>query len=80
MDKRSERLEVLRVLIVILAPVGLIILIASRYPSMIERRVEARASGQAVRPQPPLVESTLEVIMPDGKRMSEEEVRSFRRF
>lgn len=47
MDKRSERLEVLRVLIVIFAPVGLIILIASRYPSMMS--AESR-QGQASKP------------------------------
>ncbi|WP_024645384.1 hypothetical protein [Pseudomonas syringae] len=80
MDKRKEWLEVLRALILILAPVGLFIFIASRYPSMIERRIEARASEQAVRVRPAPVESTLEIIMPDGKRMSEKEVRSFRSF
>lgn len=62
----------LGVLMVILVPVVILMLLASRYPSMIERRVEARKVQQ--RPaqagaQP--AGTALEIIMPDGKRLKE---------
>ncbi|CRN04573.1 hypothetical protein JRG49_18420 [Pseudomonas fulva] len=43
---------------------------ASRYPSMIERRVEARkAQQQAVQPERRVSETTVEIMLPDGRRL-----------
>lgn len=45
-------------------------LLASRYPSMIERRVEARkAQQQAVQPERRVSETTVEIMLPDGRRL-----------
>ncbi|MFA7895016.1 hypothetical protein [Pseudomonas putida] len=52
--------------------VATICLLASSYPSMIERRVEARkAQQQAVQPQRRVSETTVEILLPDGRRLRE---------
>nr|WP_314482522.1 hypothetical protein [uncultured Pseudomonas sp.] len=57
------------ILIVLLA-VMVLMLLASRYPSMIERRVEARKAEQrSAQPQRRVTETTVEVLLPDGRRL-----------
>ncbi|RMQ50870.1 hypothetical protein ALQ04_01822 [Pseudomonas cichorii] len=60
---------VIGVLIAILLPVGLLIVISSKYPTMIERRMEARDREQATSVMPRQSQTTIEIIKPDGTQM-----------
>ncbi|ATP51236.1 hypothetical protein CR512_18510 [Pseudomonas putida] len=73
MKKRRTRSQgSLGVAVAIFAPVGIILAVASQYPTMIERRVEARkAQARVAQPAPRPAGTTLEIIMPDGQRLQE---------
>lgn len=61
----------------VLLPVGVITLIASHYPSMIERRAMAnKAHGQAGQLQPKPAGTELEIILPNGQRLKAKEFSS----
>lgn len=74
-NTRTKPMGLVPALLIICGPVAIMVLLSSRYPTMIERRVEAnnRAKAAYVKPEP--VETTLELITPDGKRISLEECR-----
>ena len=64
----------LAVLLWVLLPVGVITIIASHYPSSIERRAMAnKARGQASQLQPKPIGTELEIILPNGRRLKAEE-------
>ncbi|MFP3863223.1 hypothetical protein SHV42_09735 [Pseudomonas capeferrum] len=76
MKRRTRSQGTWGVALAIFAPVAIILLVASQYPTMIERRVEARkaqAQARAAQPAPRPAGTTLEIIMPDGKRLQEGE-------
>ena len=74
MKRRTRSQGSWGVALAIFAPVAIILLVASQYPTMIERRVEARkAQARAAQPAPRPAGTTLEIIMPDGKRLQEGE-------
>lgn len=69
MKKRTRSGEVAAVVVFVVATV-VILLVAPRYPTMIERRIEARrieaeSAYRSTQPDRDKVK-TLEVIMPDG--------------
>lgn len=69
MKKRRAQGDAGAIVLVFLS-VAAICLLASRYPSMIERRVEARkAQQQAVQPERRVSETTVEILLPDGRRL-----------
>lgn len=58
------------VILLVFLSVAALLMLASRYPSMIERRVEARkAQQQAVQPERRVTETTVEIMLPDGRRL-----------
>lgn len=68
--KKRRTIGPVGLLVAILVPVATIMLWASKYPNMIERRIEARKVQQ----RPAQVEArpagaALEIILPDGKRL-----------
>ena len=74
MKRRTRSQSTWGVALAIFVPVAIIRLVASQYPTMIERRVEARkAQARAAQPAPRPAGTTLEIIMPDGKRLQEGE-------
>lgn len=74
MKRRKRSQSTWGVALAIFAPIAIILLVASQYPTMIERRVEARkAQARAAQPAPRPAGTTLEIIMPDGKRLQEGE-------
>lgn len=57
-------------ILLVFLSVAAFMMLASRYPSMIERRVEARkAQQQAVQPERRVTETTVEIMLPDGRRL-----------
>lgn len=57
------------VLLSIFTPVAILMLVASQFPSMIDRRIQVKKSQErlAQEAMPPAL-STIEVVLPDGNR------------
>lgn len=58
----------------VLLPVAAITFVASHYPSAIERRAMAnKERGQAIQLPPKSIGTELEIILPNGRRLTAEE-------
>lgn len=69
MKKRRAQGDAGVILLVFLF-VAALMMLASRYPSMIERRFEARkAQQQAVHPERRVTETTVEIMLQDERRL-----------
>ncbi|MDU8618747.1 hypothetical protein RYB67_09255 [Pseudomonas syringae] len=67
--ERARPMGPIRALIFIFAPVTFLLLATCGYPTMIERRAEAIKREKTSYEKPAPVDTTIEAIMPDGKRV-----------